>query len=408
MQQPRERKPDTVMIVDDDPVFAAVLGQVFSAHGALEIIHAADGDQAEAVLAARGHEISAMTLDLSMPNQDGVTFLRHASEAGFRGRLVLISGEHESVLASARRLAGLFGLNCVAALAKPVDYLAVAGLVMADNPSSAPAKAHAPAPDEIPQVISGGGLRAFYQPKVRLADGMLAGAEALARIEDADGRQYDIERTVALAESHGRIDELTWRMTECVLRDAAALQAVHPGLRLSYNIPVTILDDRRFPDKLAAMVREARLDPHMIVLELTESRIPSDLTYSLEALTRLRMLGFQLAIDDFGTGASNIERLRYYPFTELKIDKGFMLSAATDGFSRACVETSVKLARELGMRVVAEGVETARELEIARRFGADEGQGYLFGRPMPMEQFAAVARRHRAEPMAPPPRLAVA
>ncbi|MGI9399750.1 MAG: EAL domain-containing protein, partial [Rhizobiaceae bacterium] len=96
---------------------------------------------------------------------------------------------------------------------------------------------------------------------------------------------------------------------------------------------------------------------------------------------------FGLAIDDFGTGYSNISQLKTYPFTELKIDKSFMAGAENDSFARACLEASISLARELDLSVVAEGIEQDQTLKMARDYGIDEGQGYLFGKPMAFGKF---------------------
>jgi len=130
-----------------------------------------------------------------------------------------------------------------------------------------------------------------------------------------------------------------------------------------------------------------------VTLEVTETRLVEYGPRALEVLSRLRIKGFGLSVDDFGTGYSNIDRLRMFPFTELKIDQSFIRNALTDAFARACVETSVRLAKELGLKIVAEGVETREMWDFLAGLGIDEAQGFLMARPMPPAEFAKLLAR---------------
>ncbi|GIL02450.1 MAG: transcriptional regulator [Alphaproteobacteria bacterium] len=389
------RRP-TVLVVDDDPVFRAVMDAVLRQRGAGDIVEAADGDQAHRILREGIGRIDVITLDLSMPNLDGVRFLRLASELGFSGRLVLISGEHQSVVASAGKLAGMLRLDCRATFAKPVDFHAVAEVALSTAAAGERADAATIDVDEINAGLRNSRLMAYYQPRVDLLSGRVLGAEALARMRGRDGGLLDAARMIDLAEQNGRITDITWRMIEIITADARELGRRVPGPpKLSFNISSSILADIHFPRRLADTFRQAGLRPQGFILELTESRIPADASRALETLTLLRMQGFELAIDDFGTGYSNIEQLRMFPFTELKVDKQFMTAARFDGFARACVEASVALARELNLRVVAEGIEGEAELELARAHSMAEAQGYLFSRPLPFAEFVDFANANR-------------
>lgn len=389
-----EKPVGTVLIIDDDPLFRMILEQVFRANGIGEVLVAQDGAIAAGILAARPNEVDAITLDLSMPNLDGVAFLRHAKAAGYKGSLLLISGEHKTVLASAERLASMNGLNCIGTVPKPVDYNLIVQKIMQGSPSERRSNPRPPVDiDRLNASLLASRLTAYYQPRTFVKTGRLSGAEALARMWDENGTLMDAGEMINLAEKHGRITDITWRIIEIVIEDCRQLARQGlGGLDFSFNISASILDNGQFPDQLAEKVRLSGLQPSSFILELTESIIPHNTAASLEALTRLRMAGFKLAIDDFGTGLSNIDQLAMYPFTELKIDKSFMQAASTDAFSRACVETSVALARELDLSVVAEGVETPEELELARLHAIDEVQGYLFGKPMPFADFLSYAK----------------
>ena len=144
---------------------------------------------------------------------------------------------------------------------------------------------------------------------------------------------------------------------------------------------------------MAEAVESAGIPASQVTLELTETRLVEYESDALDVLSRMRLKGFGLSVDDFGTGYSNIDRLKMFPFTELKIDQSFTRNALTDAFSRACVETSVRLAKELGLKVVAEGVESQDMWDFLAELGVDEAQGFLMARPMPPAEFAKLLTR---------------
>lgn len=379
----------SALIADDDPVFSALMEQVLHQHGARSVTLACDGEEALAAIRQMPGGIDTIILDLSMPNLDGVRFLRKLAELGFKGRIAVVSGEKSQVRESARKLAAMLGLNCTGVFPKPVDFDAVAAHVLASADKPAQAGPRAPIePEEFNAALRRSSLMSFYQPRVELATGRIVGAEALARMSDSRGELLDAAQMINFAERNGRISDITWRMVEIVTQDAARMRRDIPeALEISFNISASILENDGFPAMLGDIVHQSGLAPHDFVLELTETRIPLDRARSLEALTVLRMQGFGLAIDDFGTGYSNLEQLRMFPFSELKIDRGFMSAAGHDGFALACVEASVALARELGLSIVAEGVESSVELAIAKKYRVDLIQGFLIGKPMPISDF---------------------
>ena len=201
---------NTVMVVDDDPIFRMLMEQVLLQKGAKRVIMASDGDEAHQILRRLTNEIDAITLDLSMPNQDGVGFLRLASELSWGGRLVLVSGEHESVRHSAGKLAAMMKIDCAGVLAKPADYQKVAELVLSGT-SSRKLQRLGPGIDveEINSALRNSRLFAYYQPRIDLATGRVAGAEALARMRNREGHLLDAGKMINLAEENGRITDIT-------------------------------------------------------------------------------------------------------------------------------------------------------------------------------------------------------
>ena len=179
---------------------------------------------------------------------------------------------------------------------------------------------------------------------------------------------------------------------------------------ISVNVPATVAEEEGFPSGFAALVRAKGISPSQITIELTESALPSDPSRLVEVLTRLRMAGFGLALDDFGTGMANFDMLRMLPFNELKIDRSLAQAAEIDPLSCGVIETCATITRELGMTLVAEGVETEAQELTLKRLGVSVFQGFLFGKGMPASAFSALltgrALPARSRPLANPHRPA--
>ena len=153
--------------------------------------------------------------------------------------------------------------------------------------------------------------------------------------------------------------------------------------KVSVNLSAETLNLIDFPDEMAARMAAAQLECASMVFEMTESQLLVRSSMSSEILARLRIMGFGVSIDDFGTGYSNIEQLREFPFSELKIDQSFIREASHDKFARASVEASTKLGKHLDLNLVAEGVETEEEWDFVAKSGIDQVQGYYIAKPMP-------------------------
>jgi EAL domain-containing protein (putative c-di-GMP-specific phosphodiesterase class I) len=160
-------------------------------------------------------------------------------------------------------------------------------------------------------------------------------------------------------------------------------------LRISVNLSTRDLMDQDLPAKIAGWISGSQVDPQALCLEITESAIMDDPQRALSTLDQLSAMGFKLSIDDFGTGYSSLAYLKRLPVDELKIDKSFVMSMERDLDDAKIVRSTIDLAHNLGLSVVAEGVETAKAWKLLSALGCDEGQGYFIGRPMPEAQFVA-------------------
>lgn len=267
---------------------------------------------------------------------------------------------------------------------------------MMPNVSSEPVGARRSAaanPSLLEAAIERGGLHPFFHAKVSIQTGRIVGAEALARIAGPQSVLAGPAPYIEMAERFNRIDALTLVMARAVAGHVAEFNKV-ANLPCSINVSPISLGRPSFADELANVITGAGLRCEQFTLELTEVR-PMD--YGLragETMTALRNCGFGLAVDDFGAGISNIDRLRAFPFTEVKLDPAFTLLAMKEAFAKAAMVSCVKLARDHGMRVVAEGVETQDMWDFMKWLQVDEAQGFLKHRPMPPGDFAALLKQH--------------
>jgi EAL domain-containing protein (putative c-di-GMP-specific phosphodiesterase class I)/DNA-binding NarL/FixJ family response regulator len=376
----------TTLVIDDDPFALKLLGRQLELLGCDELTLCGGAQEAIVLLEQQGHLISLVFCDLQMPDLDGVEFVRHLARIGYRGGLVLVSGEDERVLLTVQKLAQAHRMQVLGALQKPVSPAQLRHIL--DNKPSRPAlvpvvPASAYGAEELARAIAAGELVNHYQPKVDLATGALVGVEALVRWQHPIAGLVYPDRFISTAESHGLIDELTRAVLVNALRQSRAWQQEGLPLQMAVNVSMDNLAALDFPDVVARLAAQAGVALSNLTLEVTESRLMGDSRASLEILTRLRLKRITLSIDDFGTGHSSLAQLRDIPFDELKLDRGFIDGVSKDAALRAIVEATLAMARQLGIKSVAEGVEDRADWDLLRRLGCDVAQGYLISRPMP-------------------------
>lgn len=233
-----------------------------------------------------------------------------------------------------------------------------------------------------------GELRLFLQPKVAVADGGVVGAEALVRWQHPQRGLVPPLQFIPFAEQTGFVRQLTLWMFEEAARCWKDLQPDEGRLRVSINLSTRDLLDQDFPLRLAGLLGHYGLTADAFCLEITESAIMDDPQRAEATLNRLAAQGFKLSIDDFGTGYSSLSYLKRLPVNELKIDKSFVMGMAEDDSDAKIVRSTIDLAHNLGLSVVAEGVEDEALLQRLRDLRCDEAQGYHIGRPLPAGEFA--------------------
>lgn len=243
------------------------------------------------------------------------------------------------------------------------------------------------------RAIDGGELRLVLQPKVALRTARVEGAEALVRWQHPQRGLVPPMEFIPFAEQTGFIRTLTaWILDEC-LRTWRALHAQGRAVPLSVNLSTRDLMDVELPHKFAALLQRHGAPADALCLEITESAIMDDPTRAQQTLERLHEMGLRLAIDDFGTGYSSLAYLKRLPVHELKIDKSFVMQMERDSDDAKIVRSTIDLAHNLGLSVVAEGVETASHWRALRSLDCDLAQGYLVARPLPAAELPAWIER---------------
>ncbi|HLS98292.1 MAG: EAL domain-containing response regulator [Porticoccaceae bacterium] len=343
---------------------------------------------------------SHIILDLQMPDIDGIEVLRRLADAGNDSVITITSGLGTRVLEAAARVAGENGLRIAGVLAKPFSAATLRNL-LADSGESPKPKRQSPASGdvrvssseftELKAGLDANQLVPFYQPKIACASGALVGFETLARWLHPKRGMVMPDRFIPLAERSGLIHPLTRQIFSQAL---AWFRPLFAGteVKLALNMSPKLLSDPTFPTWLMEQCAREAVDPHQIILEITETSSMADPVQLLEYLTQLRIKGFHLSIDDFGVGYSSLIQLARLPFSEMKIDKMFVMTAPKSQESQKIATAIVGLARALALSVTAEGLEDAWTLEFLRNIGCDVAQGYLISRPVDGDTALAWAR----------------
>ncbi|HDO1315578.1 EAL domain-containing response regulator [Aeromonas veronii] len=380
-----------IMVVEDHGFQRKALLHQIRSLGYQNLLEAVDG--VEALALSQQHNVDILFCDLRMPGMDGMALLRRLSLGGFQGGIILSSALEGDVVEAVLRMSTAYGLQVLGRIEKPSTLQQLQRLIQAWSPRQEPVRereeeGHRIGLDELRRAIEQDQLLPWYQPKVSFASGEWVGMEALARWQHPEFGLIPPGRFISLAESNGLIDPLTEVIISKSLSDGHLWEETGLSLNLSMNLSTTSLIEGDLCNLLIDQCKRWSINPELITLEVTESAFVQDLGKSLEVLTRLRMHGFGLSIDDFGTGYSSMQQLALLPFTELKLDRSFVDRCHADPSRLAIIESSIELARKLGLKSVAEGVEDEATWRVLAQLGCDLCQGFFSARPMPRSELA--------------------
>lgn len=391
-----------ILIVDDDPLIHAVCKAFFERRNAKSVFTAMNALQGLQLINDRP-EIDLVVSDLNMPDVDGLQFLRMLMEQRFRKPIVILSGEDDSVIRSAHKLASAHDLSVLGRVSKPLDPSALEAVLakpLADRKDRTQAATVNVTEADFHSALLLGEIHAYLQPLVSCRTGSVVSAEALVRWHHPDHGLIMPDSFIPMLEDKGLISKLT----DYVLSDAleTTVECAKRGFRfrIAINTDAETIKQLDFPDKVARVASRAGVPNDFIKFELTERSLLDEGPGTMEVLTRLRLQRFGVSIDDFGTGNSNLKQICTFPFTELKIDKSFLDGIATDKAKAVCLNAIVSLANALELDTVAEGIETEEDLALVTEAGIRYAQGALFSMPLARDDFLAwLEERRTAAPL---------
>ncbi len=370
-----------MLILDDDPAMGALVRRIAERIGfvADAVTRAVDF---RAACEASPPEL--VVLDLQIGEEDGIEQLRYLADNGYRVPIILISGHDRRVLGTARQLGGALGLDIIDALNKPLRAADLRATLERVGSTLRPLS-----PQVLLEAIRDDQFRLEYQPIVSRNPRKVLKLEALVRWNHPSRGLIPPDQFIPMAELHAEVIDA---LTEWVVREAAhdyhVLREKNLAVPIAVNVSAVNLHRLDFPDRMHAIVQGARIPDGEFSFEITEGTATRDPTQMMDVLGRLRLKGIDLSIDDFGMGYSSLLQLRQLPYSELKIDKSFIMDVTRSRDSLAVVRSVIDLARNMDMISIAEGVETEETAVLVESLGATGLQGYLIGRPMGIEQVA--------------------
>lgn len=382
------------LVAEDNAFQRRTLVMMLTNLGAKNIIEASDGQEALNVFQDRIKPIDIAIIDLNMPSMDGLELIRHLAHGEYQASVILATAHDRSLLFSVETMSKAYGVSLLGTIEKPATTDKLQVLIDRYAPLQLPnecsvADKVAPTFDEIVLGLKHQQFEPFFQPKVNLDSGRVEGAEAFARWIHPEKGVILPSAFISTLEEHGRIDVLSWIIID---KSAAACRAWHDqgfDITVSINLSPSLLKESKFSEQIVERISKYGIEPKYITFEFAESLAGTNDPHFLENLTRLRMKGFGLSIDDYGTGDSNIQQLALIPFSELKVDRSFVVGASQKQALGLVLSSSLELAKKLHRHSVAVGVETKQDWDFLHSLGCGSAQGYYIGKPMEAAAFPA-------------------
>ncbi|MCS3505791.1 MULTISPECIES: EAL domain-containing protein [Achromobacter] len=394
-----------ILLVEDHPVERAYLQNMLLALGYRRV--AGVGSSTEAISALGRQFYDLVISDIVMSDGDGTHLPNELRRLVDAGRLksmppiIWISSLSDELLESHVRLALQAGCPSAQALSKPVSRTSMhqavkAGLAAEDmtTPQQQSIRREVIEAELGRALITGEGMSVVLQPQMSLSTGKVVAAEALSRWDHPELGSIAAADFVPAAHRLGMDRMLFLRVTDRVLEVLQTLHAEDIAVPIAINASSSTLCSRDMPAVLEKRVARAGLPARLVKVELTEDEPVNDWLALSSVLNLLRVRGFELAMDDFGAGIASMRLFSAMPFTELKIDRDFIVHMHREAASRAVVAAAIEMGRVLGRRVVAEGVEQERDVQLLRELGCDVAQGYGLSMPLEPDAFIDFCRRH--------------
>ncbi len=384
------------LVADDDPVSRGIVAEQLLGLGVQHVRSASSGRAALEQL-REDTRINLLVTDLKMPDLDGIALLRDLETLPRCVNVIIMSALGDKILRAAETIGVGHNLRVLGTFSKPVrrsklsDMLAKAITAPAQTTATAQNLSFNPAVQshDILDALQNGGHKIVVQPEIAASTGRFQALEVLSRWTHPALKLHSPGEVITAAEKAGLMHELLQSTLRQCGQASQHWQSHGLDPTISINLSNQNLANTDLPYYLVESCARHGLTSRNVIFEITETAVPASAKTNLAVAFRLGLNGFKLAIDDFGTGHSNLTQLQDMQFQQLKIDKSFVDGLEHSQEARIIVESSLQLAKKLGMKTVAEGVESAGQADILRTMGCDLIQGYLFARPMAPEDFPA-------------------
>lgn len=374
------------LVAEDDDFQRRWLSIMLANLGAKNVIEVADGLAALKILQDPNHVVDISIIDLKMPGMDGIELIRHIARDNHPGSIILASALDRTLLFSVETMSKAYGVKLLGTIEKPATPENLQALVDLYQPGVEQSEAKLELTEitfaDIRRALTNNEFAPLYQPKVELATGQVVGAEAFTRWKHPELGFVSPTDFLPALEQMGEMDAFAW----IVIRKSIAAclmwhQRGYP-ITVSINLAPSCLNQPDFADKLIDYVTQQEFDPLFLVVELTESSAVSMAPHFLENLARLRMKGFGISVDDYGTGHASMQQLIRIPFSEIKIDRSYVIGASNNKALELVLSASLEVCRKLDKTSVAVGVETQQDWDFLQKLGCTYAQGFYIAKPM--------------------------
>ena len=329
----------------------------------------------------QGHGFDWLILDLELGENACLEIVDALGASREPPRTILIGGD-KAILNSVEKSVAQHKLELVGVLTRPLSFSAVSNFLESQPVDDAESSTPDPISHQL-EAIPNDEIVVHYQPMISMADRTIRRVEALVRWRHPQLGLLRPARFIAHAERSGAIVPLTWEVLRRAIDQHMTWKNEGMLLSVSVNISALFLESLRRADEILTLLQSRSVDPRHLILEITETEAAQNPPIARALLTRLREAGVEISMDDYGVGFSNLERLRYYPFSDLKVDRWLVAKLDRSREARDIVETLASLAVREKFSLTGEGVENEEQWNVLEKLGCDFAQGFLIARPMP-------------------------
>jgi len=388
-----------VLIVDDDARIGRIIKRI-ATKLRLEASVIGDPDAFESEYLT--YEPDLIFMDLQMPRYDGIELLRKLAQNNSTASVVLMSGVDKCIIATASEVGKSLGLSMSETLSKPicidnVEKLLVQHFDLQTQQSKKPATA-ALTDSDLRRAIDRDEFVVYYEPQIRLDTGAVSGAAAVVRWNHPERGFLLPASFIPIAEAHQElIERLTYKVLEIAISDDERRREQNIELKLSIGLSTNLLSDLALPDKIMRILDAHSFDPSRLVLEITERAAMTNLSQTMDILTRLRLKNIGLSLDNFGTGFSSLIQIRRMPFNQIRVGKSFSMRTGNHREAAELSRVTIGLGHSLGLEVVAEGVADEHTYDWLRLMGCEMCQGTFIGKPADPNTFSEWVGQHNTD-----------